>query len=472
MRKNRKKLSGNISTLTKDQFLENTTKFALFLRGFEDDDYSKEKDLVKSKDIDKFSEYKFINLLETKIPTCAVGMTKETDSPYGAKRVYVDDDSWQSDVAELMTKAENIYILVNNRESCIWEIEQTANIQNKTIYIVNEIDKYNEVRKALENKIDLPIIPSELLVSGKHYFITTNNGERKISVYENNRDGYASILNIDITPILTEELEEKKRKKGCRRTIWIVFAIAMLSLIAWALIDSFSSDKKELEKIVRTLNESETGSVSELMNLEKLEYDGRAVTMTYSVADEVIIFDGVRANEEIFRNNMLIGYANNTNEGFKKFLEAIVKAEADLIILINCEGQEPITIRFTAKELKNNLASEDVDAVVRLKAAANNAKLQTPMVVDDGLIMTDVFLDSYYFIYVYDCDESKYDIDYMEENVSEIKEEIMEYVLSDDSTIKAIRGVLKEAHYGLAYKYIGSTSGKTYTIYIEPEELQ
>ena len=497
-----RKLSGNISTFTKDQFLESTPEFALFLRGFEDDNYSKEKDLAETNDIDTFSEYKFINLLETRIPTCAIGMTKEVDSPYGAKRVYVDDSSWQSDVVELMAKTEKIYILVNDRDSCIWEIEQTANIQNKTIYIVNDIEKYNGVRKVLENKVDLPIIPSDLYEQGKHFFVTKENGIKRIDVFENNREGYAKILDLDIESILNKEkeLEKRNRNEGCRLSVVWIFAIFVLLFIVLCIsqavvkcsskgeeVESYSN---ELEADVDFFNGlkqarligwfSERALFSKLNGLynksivtEWIEYDGHTVTMNCSVAKGTINFDEIRVNDESFRSDILMGYGYvDSTSLVMLFLEDVVKEDADLCLVFNCEDQEPIKICFTAKELENNVLRAEVDVMTRLKALANNTKLVTPVVERGGLILTDVFLDTHYYTVVYDCDESKYDIDYMEENKTEKKERIIEDVHSDNHTIGISRDLLIEANYGLAIKYVSSSSGKTCTIYIEPEELQ
>lgn len=105
-----KKLLGNISCLTKEAYLTIHEDFVLFLRGFNDDDYSDINEIKKDYFV-RFSEYGFMSLLEASdISACAVGMTKESDSPWGAKRIYVDDISWKEDVNELIEKASNIYI--------------------------------------------------------------------------------------------------------------------------------------------------------------------------------------------------------------------------------------------------------------------------------------------------------------------------------------------------------------------------
>lgn len=82
------------------------------------------------------------------------------------------------------------------------------------------------------------------------------------------------------------------------------------------------------------------------------------------------------------------------------------------------------------------------------------------------------FLNGHYYTYVYECDESEYDLDYWEEIKDEIKESIMEDVIDgNDSMTKAMCDLLKKVHYGLAFKYVGSSSGKVCMVCIEPDEF-
>lgn len=175
---------GNVSTFTKEAFLEQHPRFALYLRGFADDDYSKRHFFRRS----QFSEYQFIRLLNTRIRACAVGMTKELDSPDGAIRVYVDDKSWQGDVLELMQKAESIFILVNDRPSCVWEIEQSANMKDKTTYIVTNTKRYLNVRGELHGIIGFPDIKDSILK--KRFFLKSEGTGYKTSTFDNNITGY------------------------------------------------------------------------------------------------------------------------------------------------------------------------------------------------------------------------------------------------------------------------------------------
>ena len=143
-------LKGNIQTYSKEGYLSRHNNFVLYLRAFEADFYNKSP---KSHSLES-NLTKAIKKMGSNI--CAIGMTKELDAPYGADRVYVGDDTWQTDVAELMQKAKMIFILMSDRESCIWEIAQGARMLDKICFIVNDAEKYKNIKNNSTHHIHFP----------------------------------------------------------------------------------------------------------------------------------------------------------------------------------------------------------------------------------------------------------------------------------------------------------------------------
>lgn len=239
------KAVGNISTASKHDFLEQHNKYCLFLRGFEQDDYGHDP-VVSEKTYDSFSEYEFTSLVMQNTPICAVGMTKEVNSPRGATRVYLNDDSWQNDVLELMEKSQAIYILVNDRKSCIWEIEQSFKMLGKTVYIIDDIQKYENVRQLLAHIISLPKTPN-LQKSDKNIFVMTYlNEDFDIKSYKNNIEGYSLALGTE-----SEEIKKKKKTKKIARGCLITHVSLMILIpfiyILCALMKDDSKDKFKSE---------------------------------------------------------------------------------------------------------------------------------------------------------------------------------------------------------------------------------
>lgn len=164
-----------ISTKRKEDILKANMPFVLYLRGFENDNYASKFKIESQGRYTSFSEYNLVKEMKNRIPVYAVGMTKETYSPVGADRVYLDDSTWKEDVRELMIAADKIVILVDDKENCIWEIEQTYNLKDKTIFIVNDYYKYLMAKFKLENKYDLPRIEDEQYHNVPFYFSIEND---------------------------------------------------------------------------------------------------------------------------------------------------------------------------------------------------------------------------------------------------------------------------------------------------------
>lgn len=258
-----KKLRGNVSSLTKEKFVDKYPSFALFLRGFEDDVYG--IDDVKLNLKDKFSEIHFMEVLESYMPTCAIGMTKEVDAPFGAKRVYVSDESWKEDVRELMNRANLIFVLLNNRPSCIWEIEQSADVINKTCFLVEDIEKYNYIRSKLVGKIEFPdaskmevkvpfalrIVDIPVRTKGERGLDNPDRTTTIANNFENSKDGYEKLLSILIEG---QSAKAKKTLSLLSRISYYIIAFIILFfinvMISSSLLDSFGTDNQFLKCVV------------------------------------------------------------------------------------------------------------------------------------------------------------------------------------------------------------------------------
>lgn len=102
---------------------------------------------------------------------------------------------------------------------------------------------------------------------------------------------------------------------------------------------------------------------------------------------------------------------------------------------------------------------------------ADNAELQTPQKIEEGLIMTDVYIKDKCFTYVYSCDENMYDIDALTQSNELLKVAILQELKSDDPIYVQLRKRIKECNYRMAYKYVGDASGESLTIIINSDEL-
>lgn len=250
-------LIGNISTWNKDDFLSNNKRYVLFLRGFASDNYSSVDVLNKKVSSDCFSEYLFVRILNQKIRVCAIGMSKEVDAPVGATRIYVNDGTWKEDVRELMEVAQYIYILVDDRPSCVWEIYQSEKMLDKTLFLVDNKTKYKNARNFLVNeygKSFLPEIPSN--ISSDFVAISINNDNPIFTSYGNTPKGYGELLGLKVPKDLNVEENEKKKKraKGCLLFILVLWGLIICFYIIGCLVSKFTIERTNLSanKVVRS----------------------------------------------------------------------------------------------------------------------------------------------------------------------------------------------------------------------------
>lgn len=190
-----------VSDETKASYLSKHKKFALYLRAFHNDDYSEKKNrydsflhrsMMDMCNWSSFSEYYFVNELEKTMAVAAVGMTREIEQPEGACRVYVEDDTWQDDVAEMMERASMVLLLIEDRESCLWELRQTFNMREKTVYIVDDAKTYADI-VCKHPQLELPAIP-ECYAEFEHLLIKWDNDRYVMLPFENTIQCYRRMV--------------------------------------------------------------------------------------------------------------------------------------------------------------------------------------------------------------------------------------------------------------------------------------
>lgn len=125
----------------------------LLLRSFDKDDYTPGQTANKT---NKFSEKGLLMWLKPYMKPYAVGNPREANIPSGAERIYVEDDYWRDDVELLMEQCEVLIMLLNNSESCLWELEKAHKFKEKLIVIVDDLEIYESSRTRLKEKVELP----------------------------------------------------------------------------------------------------------------------------------------------------------------------------------------------------------------------------------------------------------------------------------------------------------------------------
>jgi hypothetical protein len=96
-------------------------------------------------------------------PVLAIGRPGEKLPPLGAAREYIDHDSWQRTVKDLISESQLIVLLAGGTEGLLWELQTIAelNALNKLMIVLPQMDmrleRWRAIRHGLEQVGDLEL---------------------------------------------------------------------------------------------------------------------------------------------------------------------------------------------------------------------------------------------------------------------------------------------------------------------------
>lgn len=118
----------------------------------------------------------------------------------------------------------------------------------------------------------------------------------------------------------------------------------------------------------------------------------------------------------------------------------------------------------------NAQSKSEEEATLDFMISAGNQQL--PMEYTKGMVNTKIVKEDKYVVYYMVCDEDIFDIGRMESNIPLMRGEILKEINSDNPLLAMLRNACKSAGYGIAYYYVGKTSGKIAKVKIPANELK
>lgn len=127
--------------------------YTLYLRAFEKDRITFKESLGRTIGIynyepnsSRFMERCYLSVLTTFKRLVVVNnpgqLSESIATEYSDDCIYLNNVTWENDVANLICKAENVHILVSSRDSCVIEILKAANYLDKTYFIIDDLNEY------------------------------------------------------------------------------------------------------------------------------------------------------------------------------------------------------------------------------------------------------------------------------------------------------------------------------------------
>lgn len=142
--------------------------------------------------------------------------------------------------------------------------------------------------------------------------------------------------------------------------------------------------------------------------------------------------------------------------------------DTEIVLAPDEDDQDLLALDASDVEVET-VASKNVRFLQNLIEETNK---EYPQKVEEGIHMIRVSLDDNYMVYQAECDEDVIDMDVLKMRQSNMKEAIKENLSPSDPEIKMLMNACIKAEKGLAYKYVGNTSGKTVYIRFSREELE
>lgn len=107
-----------------------------------------------------------------------------------------------------------------------------------------------------------------------------------------------------------------------------------------------------------------------------------------------------------------------------------------------------------------------------LKSMIEQTNREYPQKLEEGITMKRIFIEGDYVVYQAEVDEDVIDMDLLEMNKKNMKAAIKENLNTSDPEIRMFKSTCTKAEKGIAYKYVGDTSGQSVYIRFSCNELK
>lgn len=156
------------------------------------------------------------------------------------------------------------------------------------------------------------------------------------------------------------------------------------------------------------------------------------------------------------------------------FVDMIIKENCGLKLVATGADGNKLSIAISPDELtqyrdkfKQN-PQESTRRILEMQLEAERASL--PMMIDEGMTMTDFSLEGDNFVYTCEVDESIYSIDEFKGNEELIKGEILSDITQDPQS-KLIVNLCKTSNMDIVYRIVGDRSKRKVDLKISCKEL-
>lgn len=190
---------------------------------------------------------------------------------------------------------------------------------------------------------------------------------------------------------------------------------------------------------------------------------------TYNMSEEFMDFDALQSNPSMLKQSMM---TTCKSDAMRPMIELLAEYNGGMkFVYIGKTSGKVVSVSLTPSEVKSISNSATSSPEDNLREQIKMANIQMPMKIAEGMTSTGYTIEGGYVVLSISMDENLYSISSLRGMEDQLKENIKQSLSSSDATIKLFVNAIKNAGYGLTYKYYGATSGETVYIRIRNSEL-
>lgn len=199
--------------------------------------------------------------------------------------------------------------------------------------------------------------------------------------------------------------------------------------------------------------------------------------MIYSLLmnEDYLDLDALGKNTDAMKSAVMVMFKNPKGE-IKSMLEMVVDTKSGIRLIYKGKstGKE-VECRLDTEELKrilNQKGTEKESERQKLEELVNVTNVSCPMTIDEATILNKLTIEADKVVYNYTIDEEKVAMAALKSNEEQMKQNIKGALNVSEPSLKMFLEACVKDNKGIAYRYVGDTSGENIEYLFTVAELK
>jgi len=249
--------------------------------------------------------------------------------------------------------------------------------------------------------------------------------------------------------------------------------VSLLLVFAAFCMMGCSNAEQKIKAGVEACNENCPMNLGDVGSMESVTYEDGCVVYSFLLNEGVANIEALEAHPELAKESMK-AMVNRNDKNTAALIELIKESDSKMKFVLS-DGTKSTEIVLSAEELDEALNTE-VSPLEKLQMQIDITRAQMPLDDGSGIIITDLLLEDDNVIYVAQVNEDLLSIDDIITNAEAVHDNILDMAKQVTSMANspeaAFMKIVVENEKNLAYRYVGSKSGKQIDVCLTVEELK